>query len=54
MISIALLLALIGLILWLIFSKTKLSDPWLSRVGEFMFFCGLLGWVLSLAGKVAF
>jgi len=54
MITMALLLTFVGLLIWLIFSKTKLSDPWLSRVGEIMFFCGLLGWVFSLAGKLAF
>lgn len=53
MISIALLLAVLGLLIWLIFSKTKIADPWLAEVGRLAFFVGLLGWVLSLAGKVA-
>ena len=51
MISIALLLAVTGLIIWLIFSKMSFADAWLAEVGRIMFFCGLLGWVLSLVGK---
>jgi len=54
MITMALLLTFVGLIIWLIFSKMSFADAWLAEVGRIMFFCGLLGWVLSLAGKAAF
>lgn len=42
MISIPFLVCVIGLILWLIFAKTKLSDPWVAEVGRISFFAGLL------------
>ena len=55
MITIVLLVALVGLLVWGIFTKwQKVADAWVARVGEITFFCGLLGWVLLLGAKVAF
>lgn len=52
MISYALLICLIGLILWAIFAKTKLSDAWVAEVGRLCFFAGLLAWLFANQSKV--
>lgn len=54
MISIPLLICILGLTLWLIFAKTKLSDPWVAEVGRIMFACGLLVTLFAMSGKVVF
>lgn len=54
MITLSLLVCVIGLILWLLFAKTKLSDPWVAEVGRIMFAFGLLVWLLSTQGKPVF
>lgn len=54
MISIPFIVCILGLICWLIFAKTKLSDPWIAEVGRICFIVGLF-WALSTyAGKVVF
>jgi 1,4-dihydroxy-2-naphthoate octaprenyltransferase len=54
MISIPFIICVIGLILWLIFSKTKLADPWVAEIGRLCFIIGLFWTVAPYAGKVAF
>lgn len=52
MISYPLLTCLIGLAIWLIFTKwQKIADAWAARLGELCFFAGLLAWLFSVQGK---
>ena len=48
----ALLLTFIGLLIWLIFSKANIADPWMAEVGRLVFFAGLLAWLLSMGSKL--
>ena len=53
MISYALLTCLIGLMLWLLFTKwKKIADAWVARFGELCFFAGLLAWLFANQSKV--
>lgn len=53
MISYSLLVCLIGLLLWLIFTKwSKVADAWVAELGRIMFACGLLAYLLTLGAKV--
>jgi len=52
MITMALLLTFVGLIIWLIFSKANIADPWMAEVGRLVFFAGLLAWLLSMGSKL--
>lgn len=48
MISYALLICLIGLVIWILFTKwQKVADAWVARQGEIMFAVGLLVWLLA-------
>lgn len=52
MITLSLLICLIGLIVWLVFSKVKtVSDPWVARLGELSFFAGMLAYLLNIGMK---
>ena len=54
MISIPLIICIIGLMVWLIFAKTQLADPWIADVARCTFIVGLFWTVAAYAGKVAF
>lgn len=55
MISTPFLICLIGLVLWLIFTKfPKIADAWAAEVGRLLFFAGLLAWLFSVQGKSLF
>lgn len=54
MITTPLVVCIVGLIVWLIFAKTKLSDPWVADVGRICFAVGLFWTLSAYAGKVAF
>lgn len=48
----SLLICLIGLLVWLIFTKwQKVSDPWIAEVAKLAYFAGLLAWLFVVAGK---
>lgn len=52
MITIALLISLIGLLVWLIFTKwQKVADGWVAELGRISFAIGLLAWLLNLGIK---
>jgi hypothetical protein len=54
MITIPFIICLLGLLIWLIFTKwQKVADGWVARVGEILFVVGLFWTVASHAGKVA-
>ncbi len=53
--TISALIMLIGLVLWLVFTKFKrISDAWLAEAGKLMFFAGLLAWLLANGNKPGF
>jgi hypothetical protein len=52
MISYSLLVCLIGLLLWLIFTKwSKVADAWVAELGRLSFFAGLLAYLIALGAK---
>lgn len=52
MISIPLLVCLVGLIVWLIFTKwSKVADAWVADVGRICFWTGLF-WTLASMAKI--
>lgn len=54
MISIPFLVLVLGLILWAIFTKTKLADVWVAEVGRICFAIGLFWTLYTYVGKAAF
>lgn len=52
MISYPLLVCLMGLIVWLLFTRwQKIADGWAAEFGRICFFAGLLAWLFSVQGK---
>lgn len=52
MITLSLLICLIGLVIWLVFTKLQsIADSWVARVGELCFFAGLLAYLLNVGMK---
>lgn len=53
--TIPVLAMLIGLVLWLVFTKiNKMSDGWVAELGRLMFFGAYLVVMYIMANKVAF
>lgn len=51
----AFFICIVGLILWLIFTKwQKVADSWVAEVGKICFTVGLLAWLLLVGGKSLF
>lgn len=52
MITLSLLVCLIGLVVWLAFTKLQsIADSWVSEVGKLCFFAGLLAYLLNVGMK---
>jgi hypothetical protein len=55
MISTPFIVAVIGALVWLIFTKwQKVADAWVAEFGRLCFFAGLLAWLLSVQAKTLF
>lgn len=53
MITLSLLICIVGLLLWLVFTKVKaVADSWVSEVGKLSFFAGLLAYLLNVGMKM--
>ena len=52
--TIALFVMLLGLVIWIIFSKTGAADGLMAEIGRIAFAFGLLVWLLGTAGKSLF
>lgn len=52
--TIPMLVAIVGLLIWFVAAKTRVADPWAAEVGRLAFFAGLSVYLLTVAGvKVA-
>ncbi len=51
MITIALLVCLVGLLIWFINLQLKDGKPWISEMAKIAYAAGLLAWLLNLDTK---